>query len=69
MFFAGTIVLTIKPDDFKKWYLCRVYIENDLYIHESIGSFFEEDGVRKYFTIHTGGEWTGREDLWDDFDC
>ena len=63
------IVLTIKPDDFKKWYLCRVYIENDLYIHESIGSFFEEDGVRKYFTIHTGGEWTGREDLWDDFDC
>jgi hypothetical protein len=43
-----------------------IYIENGHYIHESIGSFFEEDGARKEFTIQTGGEWTGG-DTFDDF--
>lgn len=60
------IVLTNQPDGFKQWYLSGIYIENGHFIHESIGSFFEEDGGRKEFTIRTGGEWTGGETI-DDY--
>lgn len=60
------IVITNQPDGFKKWYVSGIYIENDHYIHESIGSFFEEEGARKEFTLLTGGEWTGG-DTFDDF--
>ena len=59
------IILTHQPNGFKQWYLCRVFVENGRYIHESLGSYFEEDGGRKYFTINTGGEWTGGE-VYDD---
>ena len=55
------IVLTYQPDAVKKWYLCGIYIEGGKYIHESIGSYFYEDGGRKYFTLYTGGGWTGGE--------
>lgn len=60
------IILTYQADGIKKWYLCRVYMENEFYIHESIGSYFTEDGGRKYFTINTGGKWTGGE-VFDDY--
>lgn len=60
------IVLTHQPDGVKKWYLCGVYFENGKYIHESIASYFHEDGGRKYFTLYTGGTWTGG-DVADDF--
>lgn len=60
------IVMTHQPDGFKEWYLCGIYIENGKYVHESIGSFFHEDGARKYFIIHTGGVWTGGE-VYDDY--
>lgn len=60
------IVLTKQPGGIKEWYVSGIYIENNLFIHESIGSFFEEDGGRKEFTILTGGEWTGG-DTFDDF--
>lgn len=60
------IVLTNLPEGFKQWYLSGIYIENGHFIHESIGSFFEEDGGRKEFTIRTGGEWTGGDTI-DDY--
>ena len=60
------IVLTHQPGSLKEWYLSGIYIENGHYIHEAIGSFFEEDGGRKEFTIRTGGEWTGDENI-DDY--
>ena len=60
------IVLTHQPEGIKKWYLSGVYIEKGHYVHESVGSYFGEDGGRKYFTILTGGEWTGG-DVFDDY--
>ena len=59
------IVLTHQPNGVKKWYLCGIYIEDGKYIHESIGSYFHEDGGRKYFTLNTGGTWLGGE-VYDD---
>ena len=60
------VVLTHQPGGVKTWYLSCIYIENGMFIHESIGSYFEEIGGRKYFTIHTGGNWTGG-DVADDY--
>ncbi|MBR1373167.1 HNH endonuclease [bacterium] len=37
-----------------------------VYYHESCGTFFEEDGVKKYFTIGIGQEWTDGN-VFDDF--
>lgn len=37
-----------------------------IYYHESRGTFFDEDGLRKYFTIERDYEWTGGE-VFDDF--
>lgn len=50
----------------KHWALCRIFIFESVFVHESIRTYFEENGGLKYFTIHMGGEWTG-EDPIDDF--
>lgn len=50
----------------KPWALCKITLENGSYIHENEGSFFEEDGGLKYFTIAMGKEWTGG-DVLDDY--
>lgn len=60
------IVLTHQPGSLKEWYLSGIYIDNGHYVHEAIGSFFDEDGGRKEFTIRTGGEWIGGETI-DDY--
>ena len=61
------IVLTYQPGSVKEWYLSGIYIEEGKFVHEAIGSFFEEVGGLKYFTIYTGGERTGG-DVFDDLD-
>ena len=50
----------------KPWYVCRIVYENDLYVHEAIGSYFQEDGADKYYTLALGEEWRGG-DVFDDF--
>lgn len=60
------IVLTNQPGSLKEWYVSGIYIENNHYVHESIGSFFDENGGRKEFTIQTGGVWTGGDSI-DDY--
>lgn len=60
------IVLSCNPNSIKPYALCKVYYFEDKFIHESLGTFFEEDGGRKYFTLEQGLEWTG-EDPFDDF--
>ena len=50
----------------KPWTLAQVTYENDLFVHESLGSFFGKDGAEKYFTLAQGLEWTGG-DTHDDF--
>lgn len=59
------IALTYQPGGVKEWYLIKIRMDDGYYVHETIGSFFEEIGGRKYFTIYTGGDWTGGEVLDD----
>lgn len=50
----------------KHWALCKIYIYNDVFVHESQGTFFEENGGLKCFTEAMGQEWTGGEVI-DDY--
>jgi hypothetical protein len=52
---------TIKP-----WALSRITYKDGMYYHESGGTFFEENGALKYFTLAQGKEWTGG-DVFDDY--
>lgn len=63
---AAIFVLTQGASDVKSWALCKITMEDGYFVHENCGSFFEEDGGRKYFTIAMGREWTGG-DVFDDF--
>ncbi|MBR6285021.1 MAG: hypothetical protein IKR25_12140 [Muribaculaceae bacterium] len=49
----------------KPWSLAKVTYRNGVYYHEG-GTYFEEIGARKYFTLAKGEEWTGG-DVLDDF--
>jgi hypothetical protein len=50
----------------KPWALCKITLQDGFYIHENQGSFFHEDGGKKYFTLAMGQEWTGG-DVFDDY--
>ena len=61
-------VATYSEDAVKRYALAKVEYDQSagIYYHENCGSFFEEDSVRKYFTVERGYEWTGG-DVFDDF--
>lgn len=50
----------------KPWALAQITYENDFYVHESLGSFFDEIGAEKQFCLAQGLEWTGG-DTFDDY--
>jgi hypothetical protein len=50
----------------KPWSLLQVTFENNLFVHKSLGTFFQKVGVEKQFTLVQGLEWTG-EDSIDDY--
>ena len=39
--------------------LTEIRYSNDYYIHESIRTFFSEEGAEKYYTLSLGNEWYG----------
>ena len=49
----------------KPWSLAQVTYENEMFVHENLGSFFKKDGAEKQFTLAQGLEWTGG-DTFDD---
>jgi hypothetical protein len=53
-------------DNMKPFALAKVYVENEKFIHESLGTFFTLIGGQKQFNLALGLEWTG-EDSIDDF--
>ena len=55
-----------EEDATKPWALARVEYRNGIYFHENKGSFSEEKGALKYFTLAQGKEWTGG-DVFDDY--
>ena len=54
------------PNSIKPYALSKIHYFEGKFIHESLGTFFEEDGGRKYFTLEQGLEWTGG-DTFDDY--
>lgn len=60
------VLSDLGPGATKQWALCKITVDDGHFVHESCGSFFEEDGGRKYFTLAMGKEWTGG-DVFDDY--
>ena len=50
----------------KPYSLAEITYQNDVFVHNSLGTFFEKDGVEKQFTLVQGLKWTG-EDTIDDY--
>lgn len=55
-----------KSDAVKPWSLAKVSYEDDLYVHTSLGTFFDKQGAEKLFHFKQGLEWTG-SDTFDDY--
>lgn len=60
------VLSDLGPEATKQWALCKITIEDGFYVHENCGSFFEERGGLKYFTLAMGREWTGGNGI-DDY--
>ncbi len=61
---ANTIwVMGVNSDKeaIKPWSLAQITLENGVFVHESLGSFFQKVGAEKQFTLVQGLEWTGGE--------
>lgn len=50
-------------DPVKPYGLVRIYCSGGQFIHESISTFFEENGVRKIFTEMQGLKWEGGDSV------
>lgn len=46
--------------------VAKIFIKDGRYVHESLGTFFLEDGAKKTYTLALGREWTGGV-VFDDF--
>lgn len=53
------------PTAIKPWSFVQVTFRNNLFVHENLGSFFKQNGAKKYFILAQGLEWTGG-DTFDD---
>lgn len=63
---ALLVLCGLPKDSVKGWCLARVTIEGGLFVHESLGTFFQLDGAKKRFTLALGLTWEGG-DTFDDF--
>lgn len=50
----------------KPYSLAEITYQNDVFVHNSLGTFFEKDGAEKQFTLVQGLEWTGNDTI-DDY--
>jgi len=50
----------------KPYSLAEITYQNDVFVHNSLGTFFQKDGVEKQFTLVQGLEWTGGDSI-DDY--
>ena len=50
----------------KPYSLAEITYQNDVFVHNSLGTFFKKGGAEKQFTLVQGLEWTGGDTL-DDF--
>lgn len=57
------LVLCDLGEGIKQWGLVAVTMENDLFVHDSRGTFFERAGAEKQYTEAQGLEWTGEDSI------
>ena len=50
----------------KPYSLAEIIYQNNVFVHNSLGTFFEKDGAEKQFTLGQGLEWTGADTI-DDY--
>ncbi len=50
----------------KPYSLAEITYQNNVFVHNSLGTFFEKDGAEKQFTLAQGLEWTGADTI-DDY--
>jgi len=50
----------------KPYSLAEITYQNDVFVHNSLGTFFEKGGAGKQFTLAQGLEWTGGDTI-DDY--
>ena len=55
-----------EEDPIKPYSLAEITYQNNVFVHDSLGTFFEKEGVEKQFTLKQGLEWTGGESI-DDY--
>ena len=60
------LVITKIPNGVKNFGLTRITWDGTVFIHESMGTFFEENGALAAFTRAQGLEWNGTESI-DDY--
>ena len=56
-------ILTHKADGIKPYGLCKVFIQDGYYIHESVTTCFEENGARQCLASAMGEEWNGPDSI------
>lgn len=62
----SSILVLCEKEGMKPWSLAEITFENGLFVHSSLGSYFEKNGADKAFCIEQGLEWAGG-DTFDDF--
>ena len=60
------VVLCNIPSGVKDWSLARVSVEDRLFVHENLGTFFTLEGATKHYFLERGLKWEGG-DTFDDF--
>lgn len=60
------LLVITTSDNPKPWALAKVTYKDGMFYHSNEGSFFEENGAQKYFTLAQGKEWAG-EDCIEDY--
>lgn len=57
---------SVQDDAIKPWALAAITYEDGLFVHTTKGTYFEEAGAEKYFTLAQGLEWLGGDSI-DDY--
>jgi hypothetical protein len=65
----NTLLILCKSGDenpLKPYSLAEITYQNDVFVHNSLGTFFQREGAEKQFTLAQGLEWTGGDTI-DDY--
>lgn len=59
-------VMSESENSIKPWALAKVTYEDGHFLHDSLGTFFEQNGAEKQFCIAQGLDWSGGDSI-DDY--